>query len=80
MHNEMRELRRTLEDFEANKSQELSNLQSSLTKELCLLYRYDGQLFGSFHHIDLCDMILAGKIWIAIKGPICSDAPQESAG
>ena len=51
MHNEMRELRRTLEDFEANKSQELSNLQSSLTKELCSLYRYDTQLFGSFHHI-----------------------------
>merc|ERR1712123_37277 len=34
MHNEMRELRRTLEDFEANKSQEIANLQASLTKSL----------------------------------------------
>merc|ERR1711936_184867 len=34
MHNDMKELRRTLEDFEANKSQEIANLQASLTKGL----------------------------------------------
>jgi len=34
MHNEMKDLRRTLEDFEANKLQEISNLQASLTKSL----------------------------------------------
>lgn len=34
MHAEMKELRRTLEDFEANKSQEIANLQASLTKSL----------------------------------------------
>jgi len=34
MHAEMKELRRTLEEFEANKSQEIANLQASLTKSL----------------------------------------------
>jgi len=34
MHAEMKELRRTLEDFESNKSQEIANLQASLTKSL----------------------------------------------
>merc|ERR1712013_750976 len=33
-HAEMKELRRTLEEFEANKSQEIANLQASLTKSL----------------------------------------------
>ena len=34
MHNEMRDLKRTLEDFESTKSQEVHTLQSSLTKSL----------------------------------------------
>merc|ERR1712142_886382 len=34
MHAEMKELRRTLEEFESNKSQEIANLQASLTKSL----------------------------------------------
>ena len=34
MNNEMRHLKQTLDDFESNKSQEVNNLQSSLTKSL----------------------------------------------
>ena len=34
MSNEIRDLKRTLDDFESNKSQEVTNLQSSLTKSL----------------------------------------------
>ena len=34
MHHEMRDLKQTLDDFESNKSQEVTNLQSSLTKSL----------------------------------------------
>merc|ERR1712098_809103 len=34
MNIEMRELKQTLDDFESNKSQEVTNLQSSLTKSL----------------------------------------------
>ena len=34
MSNEMRHLKQTLDDFESNKSQEVNNLQSSLTKSL----------------------------------------------
>merc|ERR1711892_1235533 len=34
MHAEMKELRRTLEDFESNKALEIANLQASLTKSL----------------------------------------------
>merc|ERR1719412_1031369 len=34
MHTEMKDLRRTLEEFEANKASEIRNLESSLTKSL----------------------------------------------
>ena len=34
MNNEIKELKRNLEEFEANKSAEIKNLESSLTKSL----------------------------------------------